>query len=396
MDEDFNIEQYNYSLPEEQIAKFPLKERDQSKLLVWKNGSISHRKFEDAPGLIPENSLLVFNDTRVIAARLHFEKTTGAQIELFLLHPELPTRDIAASMALEKSAVWFCLIGNKKKWKTGNLTLHIGDLIVTATYYNRDENLIRFEWPSGITFAEIVNKTGETPLPPYLKRKPVENDAERYQTIYSRNDGAVAAPTAGLHFTESILNQIKARNINLEYLTLHVSAGTFKPVDVMDYRDHPMHCEQIIIKKESIQNLFSHGHNLIAVGTTSLRILESLYWYGAMLSRDVKTPFHITKNMPYESPWAKNISFTESLKNILNMMDSENSDEIHGETEIFIYPGYEIRTAKGIFTNFHLPKSTLLLLVSTFTGQAWKEIYQAALSNNYRFLSYGDSSLILR
>ncbi len=396
MDINFNIEQYNYSLPEEQIAKFPLKERDQSKLLVWKNGTISHQKFEEAPALIPENSLLVFNDTRVIAARLNFQKPTGAQIELFLLHPELPTRDISSSMSLQNSSVWLCLIGNKKKWKDGKLSLQIGELKVTASYFNRDDNLIQFDWSPGATFAEIINKTGETPLPPYLKRKPVENDALRYQTVYSKHHGAVAAPTAGLHFTDFTLNQIKARNINTEYLTLHVSAGTFKPVEVADYRDHAMHCEQIIIKKESVQNLLSHWDQLIAVGTTSLRILESLYWYGVLLSGDNKANFFIDKNMPYENTLAKNISFDDSLRRILDHMESENVDEIHGETEIFIYPGYEIRTAKGLFTNFHLPKSTLLLLVSTFTGQAWKEIYNAALSNNYRFLSYGDSSLILR
>ena len=224
MGSEFSIEYYNYPLPEKRIAKYPLKERAKSKLLVWKNGHISHGIFENAPSLIPNNSLLVFNDTRVIAARLLFQKSTGAQIEVFLLHPELPTRDISKSMALQKSSVWFCMIGNKKKWKDGELINDAGDLNIKASYYNREQNLIHFDWTGGETFSEIINKTGETPLPPYLKRKPVKDDSTRYQTVYSKINGAVAAPTAGLHFTETILNQFRVENIGLEYLTLHVSA----------------------------------------------------------------------------------------------------------------------------------------------------------------------------
>ena len=396
MGANFNIEDYNYQLPEERIAKYPLKKRAKSKLLVWKNGDISHRIFEHTPSLIPSNSLLVFNDTRVIAARLLFQKSTGAHIEIFLLHPEFPTRDISESMTLQKSSVWLCMIGNKKKWKDGELINKMENLNLRASYYNREQNLIQFDWPGGETFAEIINKAGETPLPPYLKRKPVRDDSSRYQTVYSKNNGAVAAPTAGLHFTETILNQFKAKNIEQEYMTLHVSAGTFKPVEAIDYRNHEMHCEQLAIKKKSILNLLHHKDNLIAIGTTSLRILESLYWYGVLLEKDPKSKFFIHKNLPYETELSRNISFEDSLRQIINYLEVNKLSELHGETEIFIYPGYKIRTAHGLFTNFHLPKSTLLLLISSFVGEAWKEIYEEALAKDYRFLSYGDSSLLLR
>lgn len=396
MEEDFNIEQYNYQLPEERIAKFPLKERAKSKLLAWEKGNISHHIFEQAPSIIPQKSLLVFNDTRVIAARLQFQKSTGAHIEIFLLHPELPTRDISESMTLQDSSVWLCMIGNKKKWKEGTLIYNPGDVTIRASYHNREQNLIRFDWTGGETFADIINKAGETPLPPYLKRKPVEADATRYQTVYSKNNGAVAAPTAGLHFTETILDQIRAKQICTEYLTLHVSAGTFKPVKSKDYRDHEMHCEQLSIRKESILNLLHHHQNLIAIGTTSLRILESLYWFGVLLAEDPDADFFIYKNLPYEIEMSKDISFKDALIQILDFMKAKKIAELHGETEIFIYPGYKIRTAQGLFTNFHLPKSTLLLLISAFVGEEWQDIYNEALTNDYRFLSYGDSSLLIR
>lgn len=396
MAKEFDIEEYNYNLPEDCIAKFPLDQRSKSKLLVWEKGKISHTIFEHATEHIPEDSLLVFNDTKVIAARLLFQKSTGANIEIFLLHPEQPTRDIAESMTLKTSSVWTCMIGNKKKWKEGSLVNKIGDITITASYQNRDKDLIQFEWSGGETFAEIINKAGETPLPPYLKRKPIDTDTNRYQTIYSKKNGAVAAPTAGLHFTKSILDKIKNKNIGLEYVTLHVSAGTFKPVEAKDYREHDMHCEQIVITKKSIENLLQNHDRIITVGTTSLRILESLYWYGVILSANENATFFIDKNLPYNPEYQQNITFKDALVQISSYLEKNNMDELHGETEIFIYPGYKIRTAKGIFTNFHLPKSTLLLLISNFTNQAWKEIYKEALANDYRFLSYGDSSLLLR
>jgi len=396
VDQGFNIEDYNYQLPEERIAKFPLKERAKSKLLVWNKGAISHDVFEHAPIQVSPDSLLIFNDTKVIAARLLFQKSTGAQIEIFLLHPELPTRDIALSMKLQESSIWLCMIGNKKKWKDGVLNNEVGGINIRASYHDREKNLVKIEWTGKKTFAEVINRMGETPLPPYLKRKPVSEDINRYQTIYSKNNGAVAAPTAGLHFTQSILDGLKFRNIRLEYLTLHVSAGTFKPVETSDYREHEMHREQMVIKKESLKNILQHCDKIIAVGTTSLRILESLYWYGVLLISNKETPFFIDKNLPYANDLAQDISLKKSIEQIISYMDAKQLDEIHGETEIFIYPGYKINTAHGLFTNFHLPKSTLLLLISTFTGQSWKEIYKNALDNEYRFLSYGDSSLLLR
>ncbi len=394
MIQQFDIERYNYSLPEEKIAKFPLAQRDRSKLLLWKNGNISHYFFYEAPALLPQGSLLVFNDTRVIAARLIFQKSTGASIEIFLLHPEKPTRDIAESMSLRQESEWSCLIGNKRRWKDGILELQCGEQILCASWADRERNMVRFEWGGGLTFADIINRAGVTPLPPYLKRKARKEDVIRYQTVYSRQDGAVAAPTAGLHFTNNLLDEIRKRAIQTEYVTLHVSAGTFKPVEVADYRNHAMHREQIVIRRKSIESLIQYADNIIAVGTTSLRILESLYWHGVQLTKDFNTPFFISKNSPYEEK--SDLSFSDAMKTLHKFMSDNDLEALHGETEIFIYPGYRIRSAKGLFTNFHLPKSTLLLLVAAFTGDDWKNIYDEALKHGYRFLSYGDSSLLLR
>lgn len=391
---DFNIEHYNYHLPEENIARFPLKDRDASRLLLWDCGNMTHHRFKDVPRLLPEKSLLVFNDTKVIAARLPFKKDSGAAIEIFLLHPEQPTRDVAESMTLTGKSVWACLIGNKKKWKAGTVTCRMNGVEIEATYTNRDNNLIELSWQKG-TFADIINKVGETPLPPYLHRKANKDDQERYQTVYSKHNGAVAAPTAGLHFTPALLNELAKKEIQKTYLTLHVSAGTFKPVEVDDYRQHAMHCEQIVVGQKSIASLIDNSERIIAVGTTSLRTLESLYWYGILLKSNPDQPFFISKTLPYQHP-SHSLTFKESMEVILQTMKAKKWSEIHGESEIFIYPGYEIKSVKGIFTNFHLPKSTLLLLVSAFVGQAWKNIYQQALDHNYRFLSYGDSSLLLR
>jgi S-adenosylmethionine:tRNA ribosyltransferase-isomerase len=396
VDQNFNIEDFSYPLTQDRIAKYPLAERSKSKLLLWKKGSISHKIFENVPALLPSGSLMVFNDTKVIAARLLFHKPSGAKIEIFLLHPEQPTRDIATAMSLKDSAVWHCMIGNKKKWKNDVLTQRHGKDSITVSYHDRDQNLIKFEWPSDNTFADVINSIGATPLPPYLNRKAESEDTHRYQTVYSKNDGAVAAPTAGLHFTPSILDQIKSNGVELEYLTLHVSAGTFKPVEATDYRDHDMHTEQIVVSKKSIENLLENHGNLIAVGTTSLRILESLYWYGIILKTNENAPFFINKDLPGSFEEVLTITYAEALQQILSMMYQNQLEELHGETEIFIYPGYRIRSASGLFTNFHLPKSTLLLLVSAFTNQDWKKIYQEAIDNDYRFLSYGDSSLLLR
>lgn len=392
--EDFDIEKYNYTLPEEKIAKYPLEDRASSKLLLWNKGAITHHNFHQAPNLIPTRALLVFNDTRVISARLLFDKSTGAQIEIFLLHPEFPTRDIQKSMTLKHTATWLCMIGNKKKWKDGLLKKKIGYMTLTATYEDREKNLVKFDWSGDATFAEIINESGKTPLPPYLRRKPVKDDAERYQTIYSKNNGAVAAPTAGLHFTDEIIRKFHELHIMTEYVTLHVSAGTFKPVEAGDFRDHDMHREQIVINKASIEQLLKYHKNIIAVGTTSLRILESLYWFGAQLSTNSDATFTINKDLPYKLK--SDIDFETALRHVLEYCLRHQLNILKGETEIFIYPGYNLRTAVGMFTNFHLPKSTLLLLISVFANGDWKNIYNEALNNNYRFLSYGDSSLLLR
>lgn len=392
--QDFNIEDFNYDLPEDRIAKFPLERRDQSKLLIWKKGQIAHHRFYEVPRLLPQDAVLVFNNTKVISARLMFMKTSGASIEIFLLHPESPTRDIHQAMMLKEEVVWQCLIGNKKRWKGGMLQKAIGNSTLTAHIEDREKNLVRFEWTGGDSFAEIINRSGQTPLPPYLKRAPVKEDALRYQTVYSRHDGAVAAPTAGLHFTDQILEQISRKHISMEYLTLHVSAGTFKPVEATDYRQHDMHCEQIVVNRGSIENLHSNHKNIIAVGTTSLRILESLYWFGALLQTKKDAIFNVGKDLPYQL--RSDISFGGALENVLHYCDRNNLSELRGETEIYIYPGYQIKSASGLFTNFHLPKSTLLLLISSFVDEQWRRIYEEALLNDYRFLSYGDSSLLLR
>jgi S-adenosylmethionine:tRNA ribosyltransferase-isomerase len=394
MNDDFNIENYSYELPENRIAKHPLPQRDASKLLLWKKGQISHHHFRDCAALIPANSLVVFNDTKVIPARLHFHKQSGAIVEIFLLHPMLPTTDIQKAMTLSETVVWKCLIGNKKKWKQGSVQCAVGKNFLSASYHLREESLIRLEWTSDDSFADVIDQAGKTPLPPYIKRNPVPEDARRYQTVYSENHGAVAAPTAGLHFADKTLQELKNAGIQTEYLTLHVNAATFKPVEVADYRTHNMHCEQIVITTGCMQRLLEYNDRIVAVGTTSLRILETLFWFGNLLDKDPEASFTITRHLPYLLK--PTLSYRQALERVLDYCARRKLSELHGETEIYVYPGYLIRSAIGLFTNFHLPKSTLLLLVSAFTNGAWKEIYQQALSHNYRFLSYGDSSLLLR
>jgi S-adenosylmethionine:tRNA ribosyltransferase-isomerase len=394
MDSAFSIETYDYLLPEEKIARFPLAKREESKLLLWRNGAISHHIFRETPDLLPPDSMLVFNDTRVIAARLHFKKDTGAAIEVFLLHPELPTRDVAASMAQNHTVAWQCLIGNKKRWKEGTLSKRIGRTTMTASYFDREKDLVQFYWDTDETFAEVINQAGMTPLPPYLGRPAQPADAINYQTVYSQHDGAVAAPTAGLHFSTELLDKLKIQGIKSEYLTLHVSAGTFRPVEKSDFRQHEMHFEQLVVKKAALENIYSHRGSLIAVGTTSLRILESIFWFGAMLKENPQADFMVSQTLPYEIDTT--LSFRQSVEIVLDYMLKNDLTVLHGETGIFIYPPYRIRSAHGLFTNFHLPKSTLLLLIAAFAGNRWQTVYNTALLENYRFLSYGDSSLLLR
>jgi len=394
MDSNFSIESYNYPLPDEKIAKFPLANREESKLLLWKNGTISHHIFHETTALLPPDSMLVFNDTRVIAARIQFKKDTGASIEVFLLHPELPTRDISTSMTLKRTVIWQCLIGNKKRWKDGTLSKKVGHTTMTVTYHDRESDMVQIEWDTNETFAEVIDLAGETPLPPYLKRHAQPNDATNYQTVYSARHGAVAAPTAGLHFTNELLQKLKIHGIKSEYLTLHVSAGTFKPVEKDDFRQHEMHYEQLVVSKKAIENIYTHSGKLIAVGTTSLRMLESIYWFGVLLQKNPLADFMISQTLPYVID--SSLSFHKSLEIVLEYLDENDLTELHGETGIFIYPPYRIRSVGGLFTNYHLPKSTLLLLIAAFTDNDWQAIYDAALMGNYRFLSYGDSSLLLR
>ncbi|MBA4055128.1 MAG: S-adenosylmethionine tRNA ribosyltransferase [Marivirga sp.] len=389
-----NIDDYTYDLPPERIASYPLDKRDESKLLVYDNGQIVHERFKSIASHLPDDTLLFFNDTKVIPARLHFSKETGAVIEIFLLHPVSPSPLLMEAMQTEETCSWLCTIGNVKRWKEGtSLTKRIYDGNLEATLQNKDEGLVRFKWDTGHTFAEIVNFAGETPLPPYLNRKAENSDRERYQTIYSHYEGAVAAPTAGLHFTPEVFQALEQKKIMIDFLTLHVSAGTFQPVKVKDATEHPMHNEQIVVNRKNIENLLLNKF-IIPVGTTSMRTLESLYWYGTKLLKDPEAAFTISQNDPYV------VTGTlppreEALHAVLDLMDKKRNDIITGETSIYILPGYTFRVCQGLITNFHQPGSTLILLVAAFIGNDWKKVYDNALMNQYRFLSYGDSSLLL-
>lgn len=389
-----NIDDFTYSLPPERIASYPLDNRDESKLLVYKNGEIIHEQFRSIAGHLPDDTLLFFNDTKVIPARLHFSKDTGAQIEIFLLHPVNPSPLLMEVMQAEQTCSWVCTIGNVKRWKEGTaLTRRIGGGSLTAIMENKDRGLVRFTWDSGKNFAEVVNSSGETPLPPYLNREADNSDRERYQTIYSHYEGAVAAPTAGLHFTADIFRALDQKSIMTDFLTLHVSAGTFQPVKVKNAPDHLMHKEQVVVNRKSIENLLLKKF-IVPVGTTSMRTLESLYWYGRKLLKNPDAIFTIGQNDPYIET-GELLSREEALHAVLEQMHRRGKDIITGETSIYIMPGYTFRVCEGLITNFHQPGSTLILLVAAFIGSNWRKVYEAALMNQYRFLSYGDSSLLL-
>lgn len=392
-----NLQEFQYTLPDDRIAEFPLAERDQSKLLHFQNGTIDHRQFFELTDLLPANSTLFFNNTKVIPARIKFFKETGAQIELFLLHPVAPFQEINAAMSAEQSVVWECMIGNKKRFKSGNeLYLNLGKLILTASIEDAELNHIRFSWnDADVPFVEVVQLAGLVPLPPYIKRKAIEADKETYQTVYSKMDGAVAAPTAGLHFTPGILAKLEAQGHTLDYLTLHVGAGTFQPMKVGKVTEHPMHCEQVVVSKENLQTIIAAEGAIIPVGTTSMRTLESLYWYGVKLMADPQAAFFVEKLSPYQEYDFALPSLKESIALVLQKLVSEGKNELIGETEIFIFPSYQFKVCRGLITNFHQPGSTLILLVAALVGDQWKDIYQEALNNHYRFLSYGDSSLLL-
>lgn len=390
-----NINDYTYTLPQEKIALFPLSSRDRSKLLFYNKGQITHEVFSSLPQHLPQDSLLFFNDTKVIPARLHFKKDTGAEIEIFLLSPVLPSSLLVEVMQVTNVCSWKCTIGNMKRWTDGTiLKKKINGIDLEARLTDREGSVIEFKWTTGVSFAELIQRSGEVPLPPYLKRKPEASDLHRYQTVYAHYEGAVAAPTAGLHFTPAVLDDLKSKNIETDFLTLHVSAGTFQPVKVDNAVEHTMHQEQVLVSKANIENLLRPGKFIIPVGTTAMRTLESLYWFGAKLILNPEQEFHISQNDPYDYPNEAPATHT-AIERVQQYMNDRNIDILRGETSIYIMPGYSFKVCRGLITNFHQPGSTLILLVAAFVGEDWKKIYNEALNRNYRFLSYGDSSLLL-
>lgn len=397
-----HIQDYNYNLPDDRIAKYPLTKRDNSKLLVYKNEKITDTVFSNINNFLPENCLMVFNNTKVIQARLHFQKTTGAQIEIFCLEPFIPN-DYQLNFQQTEKCSWVCLIGNLKKWKEGSLTrqINVNEQIVnftaTRTKSHGDAHVIDFEWDNqGVTFSELLDAVGELPIPPYLNRATEEQDKQTYQTVYSKIDGSVAAPTAGLHFTSEVMKSLKDQGMKLAEVTLHVGAGTFRPVKSDEIGDHVMHSEFISVQKSFIEELIRFEGKVIAVGTTSVRTLESLYYIGVSLENQKQSHLHVSQWMPYNDS-NNRLSKKDALKNILAYLEANSLSTLIADTQIIIAPGYEFKIVDGIVTNFHQPQSTLLLLVSAFLGNNnWKNIYEHALSSDYRFLSYGDSSLLLK
>ena len=398
------ISDYNYNLPDERIAKFPIARRDHSKLLVYKHGVVSDDLFYNLPDYLPEGALMVFNNTKVIQARMHFRKETGALIEVFLLEPADPT-DYELMFQLTSHCSWLCMIGNLKKWKEGTLkrdfTIKGEQLTLTATRRQMvgNSHWVDLEWNNpNITFAEILEEVGELPIPPYLNRETQESDKTTYQTVYSKIKGSVAAPTAGLHFTKEVLQAIDRKGIEREEVTLHVGAGTFKPVKSEEIEGHEMHTEYICVRRETIEKLIAHQAKAIAVGTTSVRTLESLYYMGSRLAKNPdlsESELHIDQWEPYEERAGEEISPVEALQHLLNWLDRHHLPALHSSTQIIIAPGYEYKIVKMLVTNFHQPQSTLLLLVSAFVKGDWLKIYDYALAHDFRFLSYGDSSLLI-
>ena len=396
------IQDFTYNLPEERIAKYPLAERDSSKLLLYRDGQISEDTFRNLPQYLPEGDLMVLNNTRVIRARLRFRKETGAAIEVFCLEPLHP-HDYQQNFAARGRCSWSCLIGNAKKWKTGLVTAEVtvGGRRLTLTAA-RSEAVgsgfeVRFDWgDDGVTFAEVLEACGELPIPPYLNRATEPGDLQTYQTVYSRVKGSVAAPTAGLHFTERVFAALDARGIEREEVTLHVGAGTFKPVKTPTVEQHEMHAEWISVGRHTIERLLAHGGRCIAVGTTSVRTLESLYYIGVMVAAEpTLSPdaIHVDQWRPYAEE-ANALSTIEALEALLRYMAAHGLETIHATTQIIITPGYCYHVVRTMLTNFHQPQSTLLLLVSAFIGDDWRRVYDYALSHSFRFLSYGDSSLL--
>lgn len=404
------IADFAYDLPDDRIAKFPLPERDSSKLLIYRHGDISQDTFRSITGYLPEGALMVFNNTRVIQARLHFRKqatggpkSQGALIEVFLLEPAIPS-DYQVNFTCSDHCSWYCMIGNLKRWKDDTPVLSQtiryegNEYVLTARRGPQHGSGYRvdFEWTGGMSFAQLLESVGEIPIPPYLNRESQESDRQTYQTVYSKIKGSVAAPTAGLHFTERVLADIEAHGIEREEVTLHVGAGTFRPVKTSEISGHEMHTEFISVRRTTIERLIAHGGKAIAVGTTSVRTLESLYYIGVFLSTHPDaTPedMQVEQWTPYET--SPSMSSVEALESIVRYLDNHGLDALKTSTRIIIAPGYEYHIVSTMVTNFHQPQSTLLLLVSAFLKGDWKRIYEYALANGFRFLSYGDSSILI-
>lgn len=400
--ENIHISDYNYLLPDDKIAKFPKEQRDQSKLLVYQSGKIKEDIFYNLPKYLPKNSLMIFNNTKVIQARLHFKKVSGALIEIFLLEPSMPT-DYELMFQTKGYCEWLCLIGNLKKWKEGILVkefIYNGETVrIEATKKESigTSHKVALKWDNtSLSFAELIDLIGELPIPPYLNRETEESDKTTYQTVYSKINGSVAAPTAGLHFTNNVLQDLDSYGIEREELTLHVGAGTFKPVKSEELSGHDMHTEYISVSKQTLEKLLSYDASAIAVGTTSVRTLESLYYMGVKLHSNPdlsEQELHITQWEPYKVK--SSLTATEAIEEIIKYLDRNNVSTLHSSTQIMIAPGYNYKIVKLLITNFHQPQSTLLLLVSAFVKGNWKTIYDYALAHDFRFLSYGDSSLLI-
>ncbi|MBO7069340.1 MAG: S-adenosylmethionine:tRNA ribosyltransferase-isomerase [Bacteroidaceae bacterium] len=424
---EIQIKDFNYPLPDERIAKFPLPERDSSKLLVYKSGEVSDDVFRSLPRYLPQGALMVFNNTKVIRARLHFRKNNpsvnaqspiqGALIEIFLLEPAFPV-EYQENFITTSDCSWYCLVGNSKKWKEGQL---YGQFQIGGTSYTISAERVaphgtsfevHFRWQGNFAFSEVLEALGELPIPPYLNRKTEESDLRTYQTVYSKIKGSVAAPTAGLHFTERVLADLDKHGIEREELTLHVGAGTFKPVKSEEIGAHEMHTEHIAVRLQTIEKLIAHEGKAIAVGTTSVRTLESLYYMGIKAQQLMDAgkdtgdaeELHVEQWMPYEQSSMDNGQWTmdnarcstvEALKSLRDYLCRHKLDVLHSSTQIIIAPGYKFHIVQMMVTNFHQPQSTLLLLVSAFVHGDWHKIYDYALAHDFRFLSYGDSSLLI-
>lgn len=416
------ISDYNYDLPDERIAKFPIAQRDHSKLLVYKHGEVSDDVFHHLPTYLPQGALMIFNNTKVIQARLHFRKETGALIEVFLMEPAEPT-DYELMFQTTGHCSWLCMIGNLKKWKEGSLKCDFeikGHKLTLSATMRRGDALgseaqemvakgggtnywVDFDWDNDkVSFAEILEAVGELPIPPYLNRKTEESDKTTYQTVYSKIKGSVAAPTAGLHFTDAVLKDLDAHGIDREEVTLHVGAGTFKPVKSLEIEGHQMHTEYIVVHRRSLEKLIKHECRVIAVGTTSVRTIESLYYMGVHLLKHPEAneeDLHVKQWDPYELSEDGNlvdgITPMQAIQAIIDYLDRNGLEALHSSTQIIIAPGYQYKIVKMLVTNFHQPQSTLLLLVSAFLKGDWRKVYDYALSHDFRFLSYGDSSLLI-